>query len=158
MTLLTDEMRALVGRRRSYTAPEPVGRAAIRYFARAVGDDNPLYTDDEYARRHRYGGVIAPPTMICETNQYADLPRDAHRWPLDIPGTRTVRGGNRYVFHRPVGPDDVVTAHWELTDLTERTTRDGRAMLVVTSTATYVDAAGEPLATNEETIIYVEAA
>lgn len=40
-TLLTDELRALVGRTAVYTAPEPLGRAALRYFATAVGDTNP---------------------------------------------------------------------------------------------------------------------
>ena len=44
MSLLTDEVRALVGRTRTYTAPEPLGRASIRYFALAIGDDNPRRT------------------------------------------------------------------------------------------------------------------
>ncbi|GII86126.1 UPF0336 protein [Sphaerisporangium siamense] len=160
MSLLTDEIRAMVGREVSYTAPEELGRASIRYFARAVGDDNPLYTDDAYARAHGYDGVIAPPTLICETNQYADLPADAdgyagHDWHIDIPGARKVRGGNTYTFHRPVRPDDVVTATWRLADVTERRTSGGQEMLVVTSVATYTDQRGGPLVTNEETIIFV---
>lgn len=160
MSLLSDELRARVGEQRSYRAPEQLGRAAIRYFARAVGDDNPLYTDDGYARAHGYDGVLAPPTLICETNQYADLPRDADGyagpgWGLEVPGTRTVRGGNSYELRRPVRPDDVVTATWRLADVTERTTSAGAPMLVVTSEARYTDAAGELLATNTETILYV---
>jgi acyl dehydratase len=160
MTIITDELRARIGEQRVYTAPEELGRASIRYFARAVGDDNPLYTDDEYARRHGYGGVIAPPTLICETNQYADVPRDdngyaGHGWDLDVPGTRQVRGGNSYEFHRAARPADVVSARWVLVDMTERTTRDGRAMLVVTSRAEYTNQAGDVLATNEEQLIYV---
>ena len=160
MSLLTDELRARIGETRVYTAPEELGRAAIRYFARAVGDDNPLYTDDEYARQSGYPGVIAPPTLICETNQYADLPRDGdgfagHRWDIHLPGTRAVRGGNSYEFHRPVRPGDVVTARWELAGMTERRTRDGRPMLVVTSRAEYTDQNGTLLATNEEQLVYV---
>jgi hypothetical protein len=117
MTLLTDEVRGLLGRRKVYTAPEPFGAAAGRYFALAIGDDNPLYTDGDFARRHGLPGVTAPPTLICETNQYAGLPPDdegyaGHTWGIDIPGTRQVRGGNRYTFHRRLRPDDVVTATW----------------------------------------------
>ncbi|WP_433496486.1 FAS1-like dehydratase domain-containing protein [Sphaerimonospora sp. CA-214678] len=160
MSLLTEEIRALVGREVSYTAPEELGRAAIRYYARAVGDDNPLYTDEAYARRHGYDGIIAPPTLICETNQYADLPPDAdgyagHDWHIDIPGTRKVRGGNTYTFHRPVRPGDVVTATWRVTGVTERRTSGGQEMLIVSSVADYTDQQGRPLVTNEETIIYV---
>jgi acyl dehydratase len=160
LRLLTDALRARIGEERVYTAPEELSRASIRYYARAVGDDNPLYTDEGYARAHGYDGVIAPPTLICDTNQYCDLPRDrngfaGHEWGLDVPGTRLVRGGNTYEFHRPVRPGDVVTAHWQLVDMVERRRRDGTAMLVVTSRASYSDADGNLLATNDETLIYV---
>jgi acyl dehydratase len=160
MTLLTDEVRAMLGRRVVYTAPEPLGRAAIRYFALAVGDDNPVYVNDFAARAAGYDGVVAPPTLICETNQYAGLPRDAdgyagHSWHLELPGTRLVRGGNAYEFHRPVRPDDVVTAVWTLTGLDERVTGAGRPMLLLTSRAEYTNQDGDLLAVNEETLIYV---
>ncbi|TNC34867.1 FAS1-like dehydratase domain-containing protein [Mumia zhuanghuii] len=160
MGLLTEEIRALVGTRRVYTAPEPMGAASGRYFALAVGDDNPLYTDAAFAREHGLAGVTLPPTLICETNQYAALPVDAegyagHTWALELPGTRQVRGGNRYVFHRRVRPEDVVTATWEITGATEKQNRAGADMLVVGSRATYTNQDGDLLAENEETIIFV---
>lgn len=160
MSLLTDDIRDLVGREARYAAPEELGRAAIRYYALAVGDDNPLYTDDDYARAAGYDGVVAPPTLVCETNQYAGLRRDAdgyagHWWHIDVPGTRLVRGGNRYVFHRPVRPQDVLTVTWRVTEIAEKVNAEGREMLVVTSVATYDNQQGERLAENEETLVYV---
>lgn len=159
MALLTPELQAMIGREASYTAPEELGRAAIRYFALAVGDDNPLYTDERYAQEHGYPDVIAPPTLICETNQYTGLRRNddgfpGHTWDLDVPGTRLVRGGNSYVFHRPVLPTDIITATWRIADMAERTTSRGLAMLIVTSVAEFTSQSGEPLATNTETLIY----
>ncbi|SEF68257.1 Acyl dehydratase [Thermomonospora echinospora] len=160
MTLLTDEIRALVGLKRIYTAPEELGAAAGRYFGLAVGDHNPLYSDSEYARAQGLEGVTAPLTLICETNQYADLPIPpdgyaGHEWGIELPGTRKVRGGNSYTFHRRVRPDDVITATWEITDVTEKTTRSGAEMLIIASRATYTDQQGGLLAENEETIIFV---
>lgn len=160
MNLLTDDIRALVGSTRSYTAPEPFGRAAGRYFALAIGDHNPLYTDDGAARAAGLSSVTLPPTLVCETNQYAGLARDAegyagHDWHLDIPGTRKVRGGNRYTFHRRIRPDDVVTATWAIIDVEEKQTRSGVDMLIVSSKATYSDERGDLLAENEETLIFV---
>ncbi len=160
MTLLTDEIRALIGREVTYTAPEELGRAAIRYFALAVGDHNPLYTDRDHARQHGLRDVMAPPTLLCETNQYTGLSPDdegfaGHTWGIKIPQTRMVRGGNSYEWHAPVYPDTVVTATWQFTDASERTTSSGKAMLVLTSTARFTDASGQPLVTNTETIIYV---
>ncbi|MBD3926760.1 MaoC family dehydratase N-terminal domain-containing protein [Nocardioides cavernae] len=151
MSLLSEEVRALVGRTATYVAPEPLGRAAIRYFAMATGDDNPLHL----------AGDLAPPTLVCETNQFVDLPRDVngfagHGWGFHLPGTREVRGGNSYRFHRPVRPEDVVTTHWEVTDVTERVTGGGQAMVIVTSLATYTNQEGHLLVENEETLIYVE--
>ncbi|GIH80869.1 MaoC family dehydratase [Planobispora longispora] len=155
MSPLTAGIRALVGREASYTAPEELGRAAIRYFALAVGDDNPLYTDDAHARAHGHDGIVAPPTLICESNQYAGLPRDGdgfagHSWRLDVPGTRLVRGGNAYEFHRPVRPSDVITVTWRVEEVTEKAGK-----LFVTSRATYVNQHGHLLAVNEETLIHV---
>src|SRR4030042_3409579 len=38
-----------------------VERGAIRRYAESVGDDNPLYNDEEYAKKTKYGGIISPP-------------------------------------------------------------------------------------------------
>lgn len=160
MSLLTEEIRALVGTTRTYTAPEPFGAAAGRYFGLAIGDDNPLYSDPDFARAQGLRGVTAPPTLICETNQYAGLPiaedgYAGHMWEIEIPGTRTVRGGNTYTFHRRLRPEDVVTATWSIAGAGEKTTRSGQEMLVVTSRAVYTDADGGLIAENEETMIFV---
>jgi acyl dehydratase len=162
-TLLNDELRALVGRTATYTAPDALSRSSIRYFATAVGDHNPVYTDDVAARAAGYDGVVAPPTLVCETNQVVNNPRDddgfpGHEWGIELPGTRLVRGGNDYTFHQPVSPDDVLTVVWEITDLTERTTGSGQAMLIVTSVGRFTNQRGELLVENEETLIYLGAA
>lgn len=162
MSLLNDEIRALVGRQVRYTAPEPLGRASIRYFARAVGDDNPVYTDPEAARQAGHRDVVAPPTFVCETNQYADgRPDDdgyvGHAWDIPVPEeTRLVRGGHEYEFHAPVYPDAVVTATWTVEDVEEKTSRAGGALLLVTSLAEFHDQHGQLLARNRETLIYQE--
>ncbi|MET0143269.1 MAG: MaoC family dehydratase N-terminal domain-containing protein, partial [Ilumatobacteraceae bacterium] len=36
----------------------------LRHFAYGYGDDNPLYCDEEYAAKSRWGGLIAPPTFL----------------------------------------------------------------------------------------------
>jgi acyl dehydratase len=157
--LLTDEVRSWIGREAIYTAPEELGRAAIRYFAQAVGDDDPLYTDDAHAQRHGHPSVIAPPTLVCETNQFVAATTDehgytGHTWDLPVDGCRLVRGGNAYTFERPVLPTDRVTVCWTISDITEKTSSAGAPMLVVISVATYTNQDGELLATNRETLIY----
>src|SRR5436853_7661399 len=36
----------------------------IRTYAYTIGDDNPLYTDPEYAKTGPYGTIIAPSPML----------------------------------------------------------------------------------------------
>jgi acyl dehydratase len=158
--LLTDELRAKIGTTVIYTAPEPIGAAAGRYFAVAVDDPNPLYTDRDAAAAVGLPDVSIPPTLIFETNQHTGLPLTedgfvGHDWGLEVPGTRQVRGGNRYVFHRRVLPDDVLTFRHSLTDIEEKRTRDGAEMLVFTTLVECLDREGDLVAENSETLVLV---
>ncbi len=156
----TGGVQGLVGRRAVYTAPEEVGRAAIRYFARAVGDPCRLYVDAEYARKHGYEDVIAPPTFVCETNQYMPGEPDAdgypgHSWGIEIEGTRMIRGGHEYEFHRPLYPTDVITATWTITDVYQKDGSSGRLTFLV-SEARYTNQQDQLIAVNRETLIFQE--
>jgi len=157
--MLTPEIQAFIGREATYTAPEELGRASIRYFALAIGGDDRLFTDDAYARANGYPSVIAPPTLVCETNQYVRGRPDedgyvGHQWDLPLENVRAIRGGHEYEFGRPVLPTDRITARWRIAGIEEKTSRRGTPMLVVLSEVTYTSASGELLATNRETIIY----
>lgn len=159
--LLTAELSDAVGRECSYEAPEELGRAAIRYFALAIGAVNPIYFDARAARGEGYDDVVAPPTLVCETNQYMTGEPDedgylGHGWGLDVPNTRLIRAGNEYEFFRPVYPADRISAHWRIEDITEKTSRAGAALLFVVSVATYSNQNGDVLARNRETVIYQE--
>jgi len=136
-----------------------LGRASIRYFALALGDDNPLYVDDAYAKQAGYPSLIAPPTLICETCQYAHQAPNAdgyigHEWRLPVPNARLVRAGNDYEFMRPVLPTDRVSVTWTLESIVEKPASRGGTQLFVSSVARYRDAQGEIVAINRETIVY----
>ena len=146
--LRTPEVRAALGSTYTYVAPEPLGRASIRYFALAIGADPQRWRDE------------APPTLICETAQLtgrAVPDRNSylgHTWELPLPVRCAMfRGGNDYRFDRPARFDDVISTTWTLTDATERLDRDGHPLLFVTAEAAY-SAAGDRLATNTETMIF----
>ena len=159
MSLLTAELKAWIGREVHYPAREEIGRAAIRYFALALGDDNPIHHDDEAARAAGHGGIVAPPTFVVETCQYAGGPPDengyiGHHWDLPIAGCRMIRAGNDYEFTRPVRPEDRVSVTWTLEDVVERSSSRGGTQLFVSSVARHFAADGELLAVNRETLVY----
>ncbi|MHC2440338.1 FAS1-like dehydratase domain-containing protein [Bradyrhizobium sp. USDA 4451] len=159
MTLLTDDVKAWIGREVHYPAREELGRASIRYFALATGDENPLYCDDTYAQEAGYASVIAPPTLVCETCQYAHRRPDAngyigHEWQLPITDCRVIRAGNDYEFMRMVLPEDRISVTWTLEDIVERSSSRGGTQLFVSSVARYTDATGKVVAINRETVVY----
>jgi acyl dehydratase len=148
VSLLTEELKSWIGREAHYPAREELGRASIRYFALAIGDDNPLYVN----------GEVAPPTLICETNQYAHQAPNAdgyigHEWHLPVPNTRLVRAGNDYEFMRPILPADRISVTWTLESIAEKPSSRGGTQLFVSSVARYRDARGEVVAVNRETIV-----
>ena len=157
--MLTEEIKSWIGREAHYPAREELGRASIRYFALALGDDNPLYVDDAYAKKAGYPSVIAPPTLICESCQYAHQAPNAdgyigHEWHLPVPNARLVRAGNDYEFMRPVLPTDRISVTWTLESITEKPSSRGGTQLFVASVARYRDDRGEVVAINRETIVY----
>ena len=157
--MLTEEIKGWIGREAYYPAREELGRASIRYFALALGDDNPLYVDDAYAKKAGYPSVIAPPTLICESCQYAHQAPNAdgyigHEWHLPVPNARLVRAGNDYEFMRPVLPSDRISVTWTLESIVEKPSSRGGTQLFVASVARYRDAQGEVVAINRETIVY----
>jgi uncharacterized OB-fold protein/acyl dehydratase len=45
-------------------APDEVNQAMIRHWVEAMGDENPVYLDEEAARANGFPGVVAPATML----------------------------------------------------------------------------------------------
>ena len=73
--LPTEEMRRKAIGIEGKPATLEVEKGAIRQFAEAVGDPNPLWNDDVTARKSRYGGLIAPPTFLrCVRPESPELP------------------------------------------------------------------------------------
>lgn len=158
-SLLTDELRACIGLTAHYPAREEIGRASIRYFALATGDDNPLHLDDAYAREVGHASLVAPPSYIVETAQYAHATPKlngyfAHEWDLPVTGLRTIRAGNDYQFMRPILPTDRISVRYALEGIVEKTSATtGKLQLFVTSVARFFDESDELVAVNIETMV-----
>lgn len=158
MALLTDELKSWIGREVHYPAREPLGRASIRYFALALGDENPVYYDQSAAVQAGYPDVVAPPTFVVESCQYAHRAPDGdgyigHEWRLPVENCRLIRAGNEYEFMQPVHPGDEVSVTFKLESIEERSRSRGGSQLFVTSLGTYMNQRGEVLATNREVTV-----
>ena len=105
----------------------PVEFSHIMMFARAVGDDNPIYHDPAFAKTTEIGSVIAPPTFVQASAQfdpdYPLRPKPGQPWfgsggaPSGVTATGggsgnggTLHAEQHYEYHRHPRPGDVLTA------------------------------------------------
>ena len=156
MASLLERLKATVGQEIVLRAPDELGRSSLRQYALAIGDFNPLYSNREFAQANGLRDVMAPPTLICDTWQYVDSDMDERgdllgRGPIrELEG---LRAGNEYEFFQAIHPDDVITAHWVVKDVYEKTGRTGSLVFQVIET-TFYNQSGELLARNTETMFY----
>lgn len=84
------------------TIPYELTLAAIQRYCRSVGDLHPLYFDEDYARKSRFGGLISPPAIHILL-MFACTPADD--W-MRSPGT--VNAGQSWSYNIPARPGDTI--------------------------------------------------
>lgn len=107
-------------------APALIEKEKLLDFARLY-DNIPLHTDEEYAKRTPFGGLIAPGVMSFMTVWAKYLEVDLFREEL-IAGKST-----KIEWLKPVYPGDLLTGVVRVTRLTRRNERNGIVELTVTA-------------------------
>ncbi|EHK63002.1 FAS1-like dehydratase domain-containing protein [Achromobacter arsenitoxydans] len=121
-----DELRERIGIKIGATA-EPwcyeATRDNIRHYAHGIGDDNPLWTDPEYAAKTQHGGIIALPSFLFSTS------RIVSGYVGGLPGVHAMWSGADWTWHKNVRRNDVISTEAHLKNLIEHQTRfAGRAV------------------------------
>ena len=117
--------KTLIGRESEPTVVE-VEKGAIRRFAEALGDPNPLYQDEAAARGAGYAGLLAPPTfpVALTTNE-------RFRHSLDL-GTRSaLHGEQQFEYARPILAGDRIVVRSRVADVQERVGASGPMDVIV---------------------------
>ena len=131
-------LKQTVGREVEYTDEFEVEKGMIRRFAIAIGDSNPLYSDEAFAASTRYGGIIAPPTFLFEWNHHKHSvlsPESRRSLFVDLDRQpRLLRGINEYEFILPLRAGDVITTRSRVADVYEKQGRSGQLIFMVCET------------------------
>lgn len=85
-----------------------VGREKIREFAYAVGDENPVYLDEEAAREAGFTDIVAPPMFAVVYSRGAVGPAILDP-ELGINLMMLVHGSQELQWQEPVVAGDVIT-------------------------------------------------
>jgi acyl dehydratase len=105
-----------------------VERGLIKRFAEAIGETNPIYFDDEAARRAGHPGIVAPPTFAI-----ALRPNDA-RAGIDIDWRKLLHGEQELSFTRALYAGDVLTIVQRIVAADVKTTKTGVMDVMVLET------------------------
>ena len=157
--MISGKLTSLIGKSGDTVIME-MEKGAIRKYADAIDDRNPLYWDDDYARDSSYGGIVAPPgffgwpiiwTAVNPTfyplrGAIADLVAEEGY-------ERILDGGIEYDFLRPVRVGDILAGIPSIKGFTERETKGGKMILSVIE-FTYTNQNGQVVARARQTLIH----
>jgi acyl dehydratase len=129
------------------TGRSDVTREQILAFCEAIGDTNPLFTDEVFAKNGPYGSIIAPPAFYTSIRTGGGLD------PKLVYGNLQLNSGQHWQYLAPVRPGDSITAKTKVHEIYEKTGRTGRMVFLVRRT-TYRNQKDETVAIADNSIVY----
>ncbi len=130
-----------------------VEKGMIQRFAQAIGDPNPQWQDEEYARQSQYGGIIAPPTFIVAIGGE----QFSQKLTLLLP-RGLLHGSTELESYQPVRPGDKIAVTVKIANIRERLGSKSGKMTFVTFDLTYRNQKDKLVARCQQTMIGYEPA
>lgn len=148
----------------------PVEATHIMMFARAVGDDNPIYRDEDYAKKSEVGHIIAPPTFPRAVSQfdpgYHLRIKPGVTWfgsgknPTGLEGPAPSSGGlhaeQHFEYHRNLKPGDQLTVTTKAGETWEKESKRAGKLMFAEKIQEYRDQNGELVITSRAVSVKTE--
>jgi acyl dehydratase len=97
----------------------PIERSRLQFFAKAIGETDPVYSDVAAARDAGYTDLPAPPTFLfaaeLDSGAAFQLVED-----LQIPIAKLLHGEQSFTYHRAACVGDTVTIRSTVTDIYDK--------------------------------------
>lgn len=133
-----------------------VEKGAIKRYAEAIGDPNPLYHDEEHAAKSRYGTIISPPGFfgwpVKSRPHLSGVRKELLEAIMKAGYKRLLDGGSEFDFLLPVRAGDTLAVSGRIADVYEREGKAGKLMFAVTET-TYINQNGYRVARLRSTLV-----
>lgn len=94
-------------------------RGRLAFFAKAIGEEDPIYSDVSVARAAGHPDLPVPPTFLFA----AELESNAQRMFLEKAGvdfSRVLHGEQGFTYHAMLHAGDRVTVHSKITDIYDK--------------------------------------
>jgi acyl dehydratase len=126
----------------------------IVLFADAIGDSNPLWSNEDYAKKSRYGSIIAPPMFFYKIN-HGTLPAEKANITLPIENIAGMYSGAEFEFYKPVFAGDSFTIKAKAYSIVRKDTKTRGPILFTQSEVFYFNQRGDKVAMNRSLIAKV---
>ena len=150
-----EELKKLIGKTDKPYLME-VEKGAIKRYAEAIGDPNPIYHDEEYARTSKHGTIICPHGFfgwpVKSRPHLSGVRKELLEATMKAGYKRLLDGGSEFDFLLPVRAGDTLAASGKIADVYEREGKAGKLIFAVTET-TYINQNGDRVANVRSTLI-----
>jgi acyl dehydratase len=146
-----ERLESMVGDRVRTVEGFTVEPGKVEEFARAIGDDDPVYRDPDAAMARGFAAVPAPLTFV----RTSDFPRyrTGERIDLGFRPEYRLHGEQAYEYDRPLVAGDALTGETVVADAYEREGRRGGTMTFAEVETEYRDSGGERVLVSRATVI-----
>ncbi|CAD5106183.1 MaoC family dehydratase N-terminal domain-containing protein [Zestomonas carbonaria] len=122
--------KSLIGRSLGVTHVE-VEKGRLRFFAKAIGETDPVYTDEAAARAAGHKSLPVPPTFLfCLAGEGLDIVEQMRVYGFDL--GRILHAEQSFTYHKPAVAGDTLTFDSKVVDVYEKA--GGRLQFVVNET------------------------
>jgi acyl dehydratase len=127
-----------------------VERGKIKEFADAIGDDDPVYRDADYAAKTPAGGIVAPPTFL---RTFLYEPRTSVEALKVRDWSYIVHGEQEFEYFAPILAGDVLTAQERIVSVTEKESRRAGKLQIAVIETTFHNQRGEKVQVARRTLV-----
>lgn len=96
-----------------------IDRARLMFFAKAIGETNPIYTDVAAARAAGHRDLAAPPTFLFAAEMDSGATMQLCEQ-IGLPVEKLLHGEQSFTYRRMVCAGDTVSVHSHVEDIFER--------------------------------------
>ena len=152
--MIPQELKRFVGRIDPPHVRE-VEKGAIKRYAEAAGDDNPLYFSEEHARAEGYGDIVAPPGFFgwaVGPMPQLEAVMGLMTAVVNAGYYRILDAGMSFEICLPVQAGDVLVASPRVADVAEKEGKSG-PMIMCSFETTYQNQNGDVVARSFQKVI-----
>jgi acyl dehydratase len=96
-----------------------IEKGRLKFFAKSIGETNPIYTDEAAAQAAGYRSIPAPPSFLFSIDLEQDNPfADIEDMGINL--GKILHAEQAFTYHEPICAGDTITLQSKVTDIYDK--------------------------------------